>query len=429
VTATHVHPATRPVRGSATLPGDKSISHRAALVAGIARGTSTIRGYSAAGDCRSTLAALEALDVGVIRAPEAVTVEGRGGRGLEPPGEAIDCGRSGTTMRLLAGILAGHPGTFVLTGHEQLLGRPMERVAAPLRLMGARVRTGEAGRPPLRIAGGRLAGIEYRLPVASAQVKSAVLLAGLFASGSTSVEEAIPTRDHTERVLEAAGIRVTRSSVGSGANVRVEPDTPEAFDLAVPGDLSSAAALITGATLVPGSDLRLPDVGLNPTRTGFLEVLARMGGSVDVERMDDGPEPRGDLRIRHAALGATRIGPDEVPSVIDELPLIGLLGTQAEGTTEVRGAEELRVKESDRIAGLVGGLRALGADVGELPDGFVVRGPTALSGGSCDARWDHRLAIAFALAGLIASDPVSVDGMDFVGDSFPEFVRTLDALR
>jgi 3-phosphoshikimate 1-carboxyvinyltransferase len=261
--------------------------------------------------------------------------------------------------------------------------------------------------------------------VASAQVKSAVLLAGTRASGETVVVERAATRDHTERLLAATGVDVR----SAGGRVVLRPGIPAAFDLAVPGDLSSAASLLAAAAILPGSDLLLEGVGLNPTRMGLVGVLQRMGGSAEVVRRTDGVEPAGDLRVRHAPLRAVTIAPEVVPGVIDELPLIGLMATRAEGTTEVRGAEELRVKESDRITGLVAGLRALGADAEELPDGFVIRGPTALSGGRCDARSDHRLAMAFTLAGLVASDPVTVEGLEFVGDSFPGFLQALEALR
>jgi 3-phosphoshikimate 1-carboxyvinyltransferase len=413
------------LRGMASVPGDKSVSHRAALIAGVAKGTSVIRGWSPAGDCRSTLAVLRALGVDVRHDGDIVTITGRAD--LFAPGDPLDCGRSGTTMRLLAGLLAGHQGRFILTGDDQLLRRPMERVALPLRVMGAAVETGPDGRPPLSIDGGSLTGIEYELPVASAQVKSAVLLAGLRAEGPTTVVEPVPTRDHTERLLAAAGVRLHRSK--ATGHVRVHPGRPEALELSVPGDPSSAAVLLAAAAVLPGSDLLLRQVGLNPTRTGFLPVLDRMGNPAVVEDVRGGIEPAGDLRIRHRPLRGIAVTAGDVPGVIDELPLIALLGTQAEGVTEVRGAGELRVKESDRIVGLVRGLGALGATIDELPDGFVIQGPTPLHGGRCDALTDHRLAMTFTLAGLIASGPVRVDGMEFVDDSFPAFTATLRGLR
>jgi 3-phosphoshikimate 1-carboxyvinyltransferase len=423
------------LRGTVTVPGDKSISHRAAIVAAMARGTSTIEGYSPAGDCASTLRALSALGVRCWHSGGALRVQGLGLEGFSPPGdeEAVDCGRSGATMRMLAGVLAGIPARTVLTGDPQLLRRPMARVADPLRRMGAEVETDCEGRPPLTVRGGGLRGIEYRLPVASAQVKSAVLLAGLSAEGTTTVVEEIPTRDHTERLLWFAGVDVEVGGDAGDVRSSVRTGAPEPFTLRVPGDLSSAAPMLAAAALVPGSNVAVAGVGLNPTRTGFLDLLRRMGADVEVHEDDvatePGPEPAGEIRVRHSALAGVRLGHADVPSLIDELPLVALLGTQAQGTTEVRGAAELRVKESDRIAGLIRGLRALGADAEELPDGFVVRGPKRLTGGSCDAQGDHRLAMAFTVAGLVAAGPVEVTGMTFVADSFPGFVDTLEALR
>jgi len=333
-------------------------------------------------------------------------------------------------MRLMAGVLAGRPFRSVLTGDPQLVRRPMDRVAEPLRSMGADVELAPGGGPCVAIRGGGLKGIEYRLRVASAQVKSAVLLAGLQASGVTTVVEATPARDHTERLLAFAGAEVDREGSNGTVRTSIRPGPLRAFDLEVPGDLSSAAPLIAAAALVPGSDLLIEGVGLNPTRTGFLRVLQRMGLSVEIDPSEPGgPEPSGHIRVCHGHLAAVEVGSADVPGVIDELPLLGLLATQAEGVTVVRGARELRVKESDRIAGLVAGLRALGAEAEELEDGFAVRGPTPLAGASCDANGDHRLAMTFAVAGLVASGPVSVLGMEFVPDSFPGFRETLEGLR
>lgn len=422
-----VEPATGPLRGSRAVPGDKSISHRAVLIAALARGTSVVRGFSPAGDCSTTLQVLAALGVRATHLGDEVLVEGRGL--LQPPSGPLDCGRSGTTMRLVAGVLAGAPFGSVLTGDAQLLGRPMDRVADPLRRMGAVVRLARGGRAPMEIEGRPLTGIRYRLPVASAQVKSAVLLAGLGAEGRTVVEEDVATRDHTERLLAAAAVPVRREEAGEGARVTLDPGRPEPFELDVPGDLSSAAPLAAAAALVPGSDVVLDGVGLNPTRAGFLGVLERMGAVVEARPDPDGPEPRGTVRVRHAPLRAVAVGATDVPRMIDELPLLGVLGTQAEGVTEVRGARELRVKESDRVAALVAGLRALGAEAEELEDGFVVRGPTSLTGGRCDAARDHRLAMTFAVAGLVARDPVEVAGADYLADSFPGFLEHLEGLR
>ena len=412
------------MRGRCRVPGDKSISHRAALLAALAPGRSVLRGFSSAGDCDRTLAVLAALGVEASRDGEVLMVQG--GRALREPAGPLHCGRSGTTMRLVAGTLAAAPFASTLTGERQLLRRPMARVAGPLRRMGAEVRLSSGDRPPMSIRGGSLAGIEHVPDVPSAQVKSSVLVAGLHASGRTVVVEAGPTRDHTERLLEAMGAPIERSP---GGRVCVERGTPSPLELDVPGDLSSAAFLVAAATLLPGSDLTVEGVGLNPTRTGFLDVLDRMGGAVERTVTYDALEPRGDLRVRHASLTGIRLLPEEVPGVIDELPLIGLLATQGEGITEVRGAGELRVKESDRIAGLVAGLNALGAYARGTDDGFVVRGPTRLREGRCDARRDHRLAMTFAVAGLIADGPVRVDGLEFASDSFPGFDELMGELR
>jgi 3-phosphoshikimate 1-carboxyvinyltransferase len=331
-------------------------------------------------------------------------------------------------MRLACGLVAGSALDVTLTGDPQLLRRPMDRVAEPLRRMGAGIETTD-GWPPIRVAGGKLRGIEYELPVASAQVKSAVLLAGLRAIGETAVIEPVPTRDHTERLLVWLGAPIDIDDAPP-RRVSVRQGDVKPFEAEVPGDVSSAAPLLAAAAAIPGSAVTVERVGLNPTRTAFLTVLARMGAEVQVEPGDEGgPEPIGAVTVRHAGLGGVGIGASEVPGLIDELPLVGVLGALAEETTVVRGAGELRVKESDRIAGLVAGLRALGADAEELPDGFTVTGPAALRGAAVDGRSDHRLAMAFTVAALAASGPVAVDGLDSVADSFPGFVETLESLR
>jgi len=420
-----VEPASRPLRGAVRVPGDKSISHRAAILAGLAAGPSVIRGFSPAGDCTSTLGVLRALGVGIDERDGELRIAGGG---LRAPRTDLDCGRSGTTMRLLAGALA--PGGFrsTLTGHPQLLRRPMERVAEPLRLMGARVETSAEGRPPLVVDGAPLAGIRHLLPVASAQVKSAVLLAGLDAGGETAVIEPVPTRDHTERLLAWLGAPMERREAPDGEEIAIRRFALPAFRLDVPGDPSSAAALLAAASMVPGSDLTIDGVGLNPARIGFLGALARMGADVEIIADEEDPEPIGSVRIRHAPLRGIAIGAAEVPGMVDELPLLGVVATAADGPTEVRGAEELRVKETDRVAGLVAGLRALGAEAEELPDGFVVTGVSPLAGGSCDALGDHRLSMAFAVAGLAAAGAVRVLGPDRVDDSFPGFWAVLGSL-
>ena len=420
-----------PLVGSCRVPGDKSISHRAAILGALAEGPSHVRGFSPAGDCAATLRALATL---------GVHVEGRRRRAADlvvhgpfdpTPREAgrVDCGRAGTAMRLLAGLVASFPISATLTGDPQLLSRPMRRVADPLRSMGARVGLRDGDCPPIHVTGAHLHGIDYALPVASAQVKSAVLIAGLRADGTTTVREPLPSRDHTERMLRAMGARIDTT----GGSVRIEPSVLRPIDLTIPGDPSSAAFLWAAAAIVPGSDVTVERVGLNPTRVAFLDVLRAMGAEVEVQPTgEEAGEPVGWARVRHAGLSAASIEPAVVPSLIDELPLVGLVATQAEGTTEVRGAEELRVKESDRIVGLVEGLRTLGSQADAIPDGFVVRGPTPLHGGAVDGRRDHRLAMTFAVAGLVASDPdddpVRVEGLAFSSDSFPGFADTLRSL-
>ena len=430
----------QPLRGSVRVPADKSISHRAAIVAAIAGGDSVIRNFSAAGDCAATLRVLAALGAEIVKRLDEVRVRGRGGKALELPAVALDCGRSGTTMRLMAGVLAAAPFRSTLTGDGQLLRRPMDRVAVPLRLMGADVDLRDGTWPPVHVQGGSLAGIEYRLPVASAQVKSAILLAGVQASGETAVMETVPARDHTERLLARAGACVERRNADGVARTALREQRLGAFDISIPGDLSSAAPLLAAAAMMPGSDLTVEEIGLNPTRIGFLTALRGMGGSIETSGAPppggsagvsavQAEEPGGSVRIRHAPLRAIAIGAEEIPALIDELPLLALVATQAEGVTEVRGAAELRVKESDRIAGLVAGLRSLGAEVEEQEDGFTVRGPTPLRSGVVDGLADHRLAMTFAVAGLVASGPVGVEGMGFVSDSFPGFHRVLEGLR
>jgi 3-phosphoshikimate 1-carboxyvinyltransferase len=423
-----VAPAMGPLTGSVGVPGDKSISHRMALLAAVAEGRSLIKGYSHAGDCSATLDVVRKLGVGIERGPDSVTIDGVGWGGLQALRQQLDCQRSGTTMRLACGLLSGAFLELTLTGDEQLLRRPMERVAEPLRTMGAKIETTN-GNPPIRIRGDLLQGIEYELPVASAQVKSAVLLAGLRAAGVTTVIEPIPTRDHTERLLAWLGAAIEVAE-GPPRRITVRAGNVRAFEATVPGDVSSAAPLLAAAAAIPGSAITVDDVGVNPSRTAFLEVLARMGAEVQVEPLDDpGPEPVGRITLRHAGLRGVEIGEAEVPNLIDEVPLVAVLGALAEGTTVVRGAAELRVKESDRIAGVVTGLRALGADAEERPDGFTITGPSQLGGDSVDARGDHRLAMAFSVAALTADAPVAVDGLDSVADSFPGFIDTLKSLR
>lgn len=427
------------IRGATSVPGDKSISHRALLLGGIAEGISSVRNWLPAADCQASLNAMRAVGVKIEQeSATEVRIDGVGLRGLVPPTAPIDCQGSGTTMRLLAGILAGQDFTSTLDGHAGLRRRPMERIAAPLREMGADIETSQ-GRPPLKIRGGKLRGIDYHLPVASAQVKSAILLAGLYAEGPTTVRQPGPARDHTERMLQARGV-----------DVEVRDDvitlTPPARSLApcsftVPADLSSAAFPLVAAVLVPRADLLLEGVGLNPTRTGLLDVLQEMGARIDwLNERDQGGEPVADLAIRSqglsdasqggqpAGLHGTQVGGDTVVRMIDEFPILAVAATQASGQTVVRDARELRVKETDRIAAVVSELRALGAAMEERADGFIITGPTRLRGARVDSHGDHRLAMALAVAGLIAEGETVVEGAQVMVDSFPGFVDLMRAL-
>jgi len=437
------------ISGALRVPGDKSISHRYALLAAIADGRSTIANYAPGADCASTLSCVEALGAIVSRTssaagdePALVTIDGRGLRGLRAPAAPLDCGNSGSTMRMLGGVVAAHPFISTLVGDASLSRRPMRRIIGPRAQMGAAITAGPGDRPPITIRGADLAGIHFKPETPSAQVKSAVLLAGLQASGDTSVLEPASTRDHTERALVAFGARVTvdpstrSSSASQGSNslragglITIQGGQRlTGTDLMVPGDLSSAAFWAVAAAAIAGSDVSITNVGLNPSRSALLDVLRRFGASVEATVEDHwNGEPVGRLRIRHGAMTDLVITPDEVPEVIDELPVLATLGTFG-GSVTVSGAGELRVKESDRIAELVAGLRAMGADADERPDGFQVRSGTRLKGGTVHARHDHRLAMAFAIAALGAAGPTTIQGADAVAVSYPAFFMDLDRL-
>lgn len=425
------------LRGEACLPGDKSIAHRALIAAALAEGESTIRGFDALDDGLCTLRALRACGVRIEESgPRTLRAWGRGLRGLQGPPAPLDCGLSGSTMRLLAGLLAGQPLAATLDGHEGLRRRPMERVTAPLALMGARIEGPDGGRhAPFTIRGGALRGIDYTLPVASAQVKSALLLAAINAEGETVLRSPAPSRDHTERMLARLGVPITVE----GNTVRCRPARPwPGTDFCLPGDVSAAAFLLAAASLVAGSEVLLRDVGLNPTRTGFLDVLRAMGGNVQVTASKGpratghgqpaGGEPCGDLLVRAVGLRAVEVGGALIPNLIDELPILAVLATQAQGTTVVRDAAELRVKESDRIAALAEGLTAMGASFVPTGDGFVVHGPTPLHGALVDAQGDHRIAMALAVAGLVARGETVIAGAEAVAKSFPGFAATMRSL-
>jgi len=414
--------------GHVAVPGDKSISHRAVLLGALGEGETRVRGFGRSADTQATVNAMRALGAAVEdAADDELVVTGVGLRGLRAAESAVDCANAGTLIRLLAGILAGQEGRFELTGDESLRARPMERIAEPLRRMGAHVETTDGHAPVVVEGTASLHGIEYALPVASAQVKSAVLLAGLNATGATTVVEPAPTRDHTELMLEAAGVRVRRRP----GSVTIEP--PAALRLGeveVPGDFSSAAPLLAAAALVPGSDVTVHGLGLNPRRTGLLDVLERMGARVAVfNRRRSAGEAVGDVQVEYAQLVATEIHAEEVPRLVDELPLIALLGSQAHGETVVRGAAELRVKESDRIEAVTDGLRASGARIHSREDGWTVTGvPTRLRGGHVEARGDHRIAMLGAVAGLASREGVEIEGAGTVAVSFPGFYDLLDSL-
>ncbi|HWB55781.1 MAG TPA: 3-phosphoshikimate 1-carboxyvinyltransferase [Gaiellaceae bacterium] len=416
------------VRGDIAVPGDKSISHRALLLGAIADGESEIDGFAASKDTLSTVAAVRALGAGVEVDGERVRIAGAGLRGLREPAGPLDCGNAGTLMRLLPGILAGQEGRFELVGDESLSGRPMERIAEPLRAMGGRVETTD-GHAPLAVEGGALEPVRWELPVASAQVKSCVLLAGLYADGGpTVVVEGFPSRDHTERMLESTGARVRRKAGEPGVwpAERLRP-----LRIEIPGDFSSAAPFVVAATLLAESELRLHGVGINPTRTGFLAVLERMGARVSFfNRRSAGGEPVADLEVEPAELTAAEVRPEEVPGLVDELPLFALAAGMARGESVVTGAEELRVKESDRLESVKDALRPLGIHIETRHDGFRVRGVPSRprGGGVVEAGGDHRIAMLGAIAGLVSREGVELRGAESAAVSFPDFFAMLDSL-
>ena len=419
-----------PLRGTLRPPADKSVSHRAALIAAMGEEKTTIDGYLDSADTRSTLAAVAALGAevdGVTEAEVAPTIHirGVGLRGAAPAN--IDVGNAGTLMRLLPGWLAGQEtGAWMLDGDDSIRARPVDRVAEPLRLMGARLRCREDRLPPLEIEGTPLHGIEYELPVASAQVKSCLLFAGLLAEGDTRVIEPLPTRDHTERMLAAAGAEIGRS----GDAVAVRPaERLEPAAIVVPADFSSAAFFTVAALLVPGSEVTLSDVGLNPTRTGLLAILGRMGAAIEVEPEGErGGEPIGRVRIRPSELRGAEVGGADVPLAIDELPLVALAACFAEGTTTIRDAAELRRKESDRVATVTEALAALGGKIEATEDGMRIEGGGGLRGGAIRSHGDHRIAMLGAIAGLASREGVEVEGMDAAAVSYPGFEGDLASL-
>lgn len=419
-------PATS-LSGTVLLPGDKSISHRYAMLAAIAEGKTVIENFAASRDCHSTLECLQSLGVEVKEQGRTVTIEGRGLRGLKEPERTLNAGNSGTTIRLLSGILAGHPFESSITGDESLSNRPMGRVMQPLRLMGATVESRERELPPIRIRGGSLRGIRYSLPVASAQVKSCILFAGLYGDGPTSVEEKVPTRDHSEIALKEFGgtIRIRENWI------EIDPGTRlKGRHLVVPGDLSGAAFFLVAAALVRGSELSLPGVGLNVRRRELLDYFLRAGLDLTVENETViAGEPRGDLRVRHSPKLLQRQLPpirgELVASLIDEIPVLAVLGSQAAGGLTISDANELRVKESDRISAIVANLRAMGIEVEERADGISMPGGQQLQGADVITRNDHRIAMAFGVAALAARGETRIHNPECADVSFPGFWAAL----
>ncbi|MBI4348164.1 MAG: 3-phosphoshikimate 1-carboxyvinyltransferase [Elusimicrobia bacterium] len=431
-------PHRRPLAGELRVPGDKSVSHRALIFGALAEGTTSIRGLSDGEDVQSTRRCLEQLgahieDCGeLVKTPAGeswseIRVHGAGASGLKSSKRTLDCGNSGTTIRLLMGVLSGHPFPSRLTGDASLRRRPMKRVADPLRSMGAKIELADGEHAPVKIEGGALRGVAYESPVASAQLKSAVLLAGLRAQGETSVLEPAPSRDHTERMLRHFGLKVGteghRVWIYGGAPLKAAP-------VRVPGDVSSAAFWLVAACVVPGSRLKLSGVCTNPTRSGVIDALARMGAKLDLLQAAVGPgeEPVADITAAHSQLVATEVTPQEFPKLVDEAPILAVAATQARGTTRIRGAAELRVKESDRMEGTVKMLAAFGAEARVEGDDLIVPGPQALKGGTIDPKADHRIAMAAAVASLIADGPSTVLDPGCAQISYPAFFPTLDGL-
>lgn len=417
--------AVQAIRGRLSVPGDKSISHRALMLGAMAKGETAICGLASGEDVRSTRHCLQQLGVSIQENKNEVLVQGGV---LKKSATPLDAGNSGTTMRLLSGILAAQPFGSTITGDASLQRRPMRRIIAPLTQMGATITSREDGYAPLTIQGGKLHGIHYQLPVASAQVKSCVLFAGLHAEGETVVEEKIPTRDHSERLLRMMGAKLQVSG-DQYSVISMRAGELRGSEIEVPGDFSSAAFFIAAALLLPDSELIIGNVGVNPTRTALLEVLREMGANVEIANLRNAfHEPMADLIVRHQALHGTTVFGNRVALLIDEIPILAVLATQAEGATHIRDAGELRVKESDRLTAIANNLRAMGAAVEELPDGLVITGPTQLRGVEIDSLGDHRIAMAFAIAGLLADSPTTIRAAECADISFPGFFEKVSQL-
>lgn len=423
-----ISPVMGPLRGTVTVPGDKSITHRALILGALAEGHTRITGYSRGEDCLNTLGVVQALGVDVQEIPEGLDVTGKGIWGLTEPTNVLDCGNSGTGLRLLAGVLAGQQFFSVLTGDASLRSRPMGRVVTPLRQMGANISGRRAGDlAPLAIQGGALQSVIYESPVASAQIKSCVLLAGLFSKGTTTVKEPMKSRDHSERLFTYLGIPLQVD----GCSVQITGQ--QSFvgkPIAVPGDISAAAFFLVAGSIVPGSEVLLTGIGVNPERTGILDVLSMMGADIAIlNNREESGEPVGDLRVRATQLRGTTIGPELIPKTIDELPILCVAAAVAEGETRITGAQELRVKETDRIHAMAVELARLGVVVEEQPDGLIIQGGSPLRGAVCKSYGDHRVVMSLAIAGLVAKGSVVIEDVDCVETSFPGFhSKLLDLL-
>ncbi|WP_088007552.1 3-phosphoshikimate 1-carboxyvinyltransferase [Indiicoccus explosivorum] len=416
-----------PLRGSIRVPGDKSISHRAVMFGAMAKGRTTISGFLPGDDCLSTISCFRKLGVTVSQNGSDVVVESPGMNGWTEPEDILDTGNSGTTTRLLLGILAGTDFHSVLNGDASIAKRPMDRVIGPLRKMGADIRGRSGGSmTPIAVQGSPLKAIDYEMPIASAQVKSAIILAALKAEGTTVIREKLASRNHTEKLLPQFGVEIE----GEDGVIRVRGGQEmKPAEVAVPGDISSAAFFIAAALMVPGSEIRLTDVGVNPTRTGIIDAVRQMGGTIRIEDATDSPEQAATLTIRSSGLKGTTIGGELIPRLIDELPVIALLATQAEGKTVIRDAEELRVKETDRIQSVVTGLKRLGADAEATPDGMVIHGPVRLKGAEVDTFGDHRLGMTWAIAGLLTDEEVRIRNRECISVSYPTFFDHLNKLQ
>lgn len=414
------------LHGKLTIPGDKSISHRAVMFGALAQGTTRITHFLEGADCLSTISCFQAMGIHIQKNKDEVLVEGKGLHGLQAPLDILDVGNSGTTTRLISGILAGQDFTSRLTGDASICQRPMGRIITPLSLMGAQITSqNQNGCAPLTIQGGHLHGIHYQSPVASAQVKSCVLLAGMYADAPTSVTEPVLSRNHTELMLNYFGAQVT--SKGTTASILPQPDL-KAHDITVPGDISSAAYFIAAGLLVPGSELLLCNVGINPTRDGLLRVCQAMGGDITLLNVRNDGEPTADLLIRSSSLHGTEIKGEIIPTLIDEIPMIAVMAAFAEGTTVIRDAAELKVKESDRIQVMTDNLTRMGADVEALPDGMIIHGGKPLHGATIDSHKDHRIAMSFAVAGGICEGSLTITDGECVNISYPEFYTDLYSL-